>query len=153
MGACCSCLFSFLLNRFLAFKDTFGGQIMTYLNLIIVFLTGYYFSRYWRTKRVSDRWHWVYVGRVRWWNQYSPKNMVRFIVWLAKLTTNKVFTDICWINVSIWATTRQPLPQPNINPKLLLVYCCWFRGGVGAHFFKHWHWSHLFLFSIKCRRF
>ena len=43
MGACCSCLFSFLLNRFLAFKDTFGGQIMTYLNLIIVFLTGYYF--------------------------------------------------------------------------------------------------------------
>ena len=26
MGACCSCLFSFLLNRFLAFKDTFGGS-------------------------------------------------------------------------------------------------------------------------------
>ena len=26
MGACVSCLFSFLLNRFLEFRDTFGGS-------------------------------------------------------------------------------------------------------------------------------
>ena len=30
-----------------------------------------------------------------------------------------------------------PTPQPNINPNLFSVDCCWVRGGVGAHFLRY----------------
>ena len=29
------------------------------------------------------------------------------------------------------------LPQPNIDPSLLSVDCCWVRGGVGAQLLKY----------------
>ena len=37
-----------------------------------------------------------------------------------------------WIHVNIWATALPFFPLPNINPNLLSVDCCWFRGGVSC---------------------
>ena len=37
-----------------------------------------------------------------------------------------------WIRVNIWATSLLPFPLPNINPNLLSVDCCWFKGRVSC---------------------
>ena len=37
-----------------------------------------------------------------------------------------------WIRVNIRATALLPFPLPNINPNLLSVDCCWFRGRVSC---------------------
>ena len=54
------------------------------------------------------------------------------------------FVLIFWIYISIWATAHLPLPQPNINPNLLSIDCCWVRGGVGGHLPRYWYWSNFF---------
>ena len=55
------------------------------------------------------------------------------------------------INISIWATAHLPLPQPNINPKLLSIDCCWFRGEVGGLLPRYWYWS-LMSILISCKQ-
>ena len=55
----------------------------------------------------------------------------------------KNYTKNFQIIINIRATAPLPLPWPNINPNLLLDDCCWVRGGVGARFLRHWHWSKL----------
>ena len=55
------------------------------------------------------------------------------------------------INISIWATAHLPLPQPNINPKLLSIDCCRVRGGVGGLLPRYWYWS-LKSILISCKQ-